>query len=64
MPRNYPRSYFFYFQILNTLRLVDSYIGQLMNKLYEENMHNCVNIIIVADHGTLFFSHTDALNAV
>lgn len=38
-------------QILNTLRLVDSYIGQLMNKLYEENMHNCVNIIIVADHG-------------
>ncbi|KAK3577563.1 hypothetical protein CHS0354_026532, partial [Potamilus streckersoni] len=33
------------------LERVDEAIGQLMDGLYERKLHNCVNIIIIADHG-------------
>lgn len=30
---------------------MDNIIGQLMNGLKQMNLHRCVNIIIVGDHG-------------
>ena len=30
---------------------VDEAIGRLMEGLYHKDLHNCANIIIVADHG-------------
>ncbi|XP_052388672.1 ectonucleotide pyrophosphatase/phosphodiesterase family member 2 isoform X2 [Carassius gibelio] len=35
----------------NTLRKIDNIIGQLMNGLKQMNLHRCVNIILVGDHG-------------
>uniref|UniRef100_A0AAQ4P6Z3 SMB domain-containing protein n=1 Tax=Gasterosteus aculeatus aculeatus TaxID=481459 RepID=A0AAQ4P6Z3_GASAC len=35
----------------NPLREIDNIIGQLMNGLKQMNLHRCVNIIIVGDHG-------------
>ncbi|XP_057684361.1 ectonucleotide pyrophosphatase/phosphodiesterase family member 2-like isoform X2 [Corythoichthys intestinalis] len=35
----------------NTLRQIDGIIGQLMNGLKQMNLHRCVNVIIVGDHG-------------
>ena len=33
------------------LNSVDEAIGRLMEGLYHKDLHNCANIIIVADHG-------------
>ncbi|KAJ8305988.1 hypothetical protein KUTeg_016533 [Tegillarca granosa] len=33
------------------LQVVDGLIGQLMDSLYHKDLHNCVNIIVLADHG-------------
>ncbi|XP_063755101.1 ectonucleotide pyrophosphatase/phosphodiesterase family member 2-like isoform X1 [Eleginops maclovinus] len=35
----------------NPLREIDSIIGQLMNGLKQMNLHRCVNVIVVGDHG-------------
>ncbi|XP_046875784.1 ectonucleotide pyrophosphatase/phosphodiesterase family member 2 isoform X2 [Hypomesus transpacificus] len=35
----------------NPLREIDNIIGQLMNGLKQMDLHRCVNIIIVGDHG-------------
>uniref|UniRef100_A0A3B4AHA2 ENPP1-3/EXOG-like endonuclease/phosphodiesterase domain-containing protein n=1 Tax=Periophthalmus magnuspinnatus TaxID=409849 RepID=A0A3B4AHA2_9GOBI len=35
----------------NPLREIDNVIGQLMNGLKQMNLHRCVNVIIVGDHG-------------
>uniref|UniRef100_A0A3Q3A258 Ectonucleotide pyrophosphatase/phosphodiesterase 2 n=1 Tax=Kryptolebias marmoratus TaxID=37003 RepID=A0A3Q3A258_KRYMA len=35
----------------NPLREIDNIIGQLMNGLKQMNLHRCVNVIIVGDHG-------------
>ncbi|XP_077446710.1 autotaxin-like isoform X2 [Stigmatopora argus] len=35
----------------NTLRQIDGIIGQLMNGLKQMNLHRCVNVIVVGDHG-------------
>uniref|UniRef100_A0A674DAB8 Ectonucleotide pyrophosphatase/phosphodiesterase 2 n=1 Tax=Salmo trutta TaxID=8032 RepID=A0A674DAB8_SALTR len=35
----------------NPLREIDNVIGQLMNGLKQMNLHRCVNIIVVGDHG-------------
>uniref|UniRef100_A0A1A7YYN6 Ectonucleotide pyrophosphatase/phosphodiesterase 2 n=2 Tax=Iconisemion striatum TaxID=60296 RepID=A0A1A7YYN6_9TELE len=35
----------------NTLTDLDNVIGQLMNGLKQMNLHRCVNVIIVGDHG-------------
>ncbi|TRY56571.1 hypothetical protein DNTS_008401 [Danionella cerebrum] len=35
----------------NTLRKIDNIIGQLMNGLKQMNLHRCVNLILVGDHG-------------
>uniref|UniRef100_A0AAR2JZW7 SMB domain-containing protein n=1 Tax=Pygocentrus nattereri TaxID=42514 RepID=A0AAR2JZW7_PYGNA len=35
----------------NPLREIDNIIGQLMNGLKQMNLHRCVNIILVGDHG-------------
>uniref|UniRef100_A0A7N6ALU5 SMB domain-containing protein n=1 Tax=Anabas testudineus TaxID=64144 RepID=A0A7N6ALU5_ANATE len=35
----------------NPLKEMDNIIGQLMNGLKQMNLHRCVNIIIVGDHG-------------
>ncbi|XP_030644785.1 venom phosphodiesterase 1 [Chanos chanos] len=37
--------------LIAALQGVDKIIGQLMNGLKQLNLHQCVNIIIVADHG-------------
>ena len=38
-------------QLDNPLREIDNIIGQLMNGLKQMNLHRCVNVIIVGDHG-------------
>ncbi|XP_053302364.1 LOW QUALITY PROTEIN: ectonucleotide pyrophosphatase/phosphodiesterase family member 2 [Pleuronectes platessa] len=35
----------------NPLRELDNIIGQLMNGLKQMNLHRCVNVIVVGDHG-------------
>ncbi|XP_076027638.1 autotaxin-like isoform X2 [Genypterus blacodes] len=35
----------------NPLREIDHIIGQLMNGLKQMNLHRCVNVIVVGDHG-------------
>ncbi|XP_065139630.1 venom phosphodiesterase CdcPDE [Paramisgurnus dabryanus] len=37
--------------LIAALQAVDRVIGQLMNGLKQLNLHQCVNIIIIADHG-------------
>uniref|UniRef100_A0A6Q2YWD4 SMB domain-containing protein n=1 Tax=Esox lucius TaxID=8010 RepID=A0A6Q2YWD4_ESOLU len=37
--------------LIEALIGVDKIIGQLMNGLKQLNLHNCINIIIIADHG-------------
>lgn len=41
------------FQVIEALQGVDRVIGQLMNGLKQIGLHRCLNIVIVADHGTL-----------
>ena len=43
-------------QVNGQLQTVDKLINMLMTSLYENNLHNCVNMIIVADHGMGLFS--------
>lgn len=38
-------------KIGQALTRVDEAVGRLMEGLYKRNMHNCANIIIIADHG-------------
>uniref|UniRef100_A0A672NWB1 Ectonucleotide pyrophosphatase/phosphodiesterase 2 n=1 Tax=Sinocyclocheilus grahami TaxID=75366 RepID=A0A672NWB1_SINGR len=38
-------------QLDNTLRKIDNIIGHLMNGLKQMNLHRCVNVILVGDHG-------------
>uniref|UniRef100_A0A8C4ILS6 SMB domain-containing protein n=1 Tax=Dicentrarchus labrax TaxID=13489 RepID=A0A8C4ILS6_DICLA len=35
----------------NPLREIDNIIGQLMNGLKQMNLHRCINVIVVGDHG-------------
>ncbi|KAI4876707.1 hypothetical protein NFI96_017986, partial [Prochilodus magdalenae] len=37
--------------LISAIQGVDKVIGQLMNGLKQLNLHECVNIIVVADHG-------------
>ncbi|XP_029450262.1 ectonucleotide pyrophosphatase/phosphodiesterase family member 3 isoform X4 [Rhinatrema bivittatum] len=37
--------------VIQALQLADRTIGMLMDGLKQRNLHNCVNLIIVADHG-------------
>ncbi|XP_078069850.1 ectonucleotide pyrophosphatase/phosphodiesterase family member 3 [Mustelus asterias] len=37
--------------VIEALQSVDKIIGMLMDGLKQKNLHNCVNLIIVADHG-------------
>lgn len=39
-------------QLDNPLREIDNIIGQLMNGLKQMNLHRCINVIVVGDHGT------------
>uniref|UniRef100_A0A8C8DWC7 Ectonucleotide pyrophosphatase/phosphodiesterase 2 n=1 Tax=Oryzias sinensis TaxID=183150 RepID=A0A8C8DWC7_9TELE len=38
-------------QLDNPLREIDNIIGQMMNGLKQMNLHRCVNVILVGDHG-------------
>lgn len=38
-------------QVIEALQGVDVIMGQLMNGLKQLNLHKCVNILLVADHG-------------
>lgn len=38
-------------QVIEAIQGVDKIIGQLMNGLKQIGLHQCLNIIIVADHG-------------
>ncbi|CAO2628241.1 Ectonucleotide pyrophosphatase/phosphodiesterase family member 3 [Lemmus lemmus] len=37
--------------VIKALQLVDNAFGMLMEGLKQRNLHNCVNIILLADHG-------------
>ncbi|XP_007669807.2 ectonucleotide pyrophosphatase/phosphodiesterase family member 3 [Ornithorhynchus anatinus] len=37
--------------VIKSLEVVDQTLGMLMDGLKQRNLHNCVNIIILADHG-------------
>lgn len=38
-------------QVSNELIVIDSFINYLMTKLFQNDLLNCVDIIMVADHG-------------
>ncbi|XP_018517219.1 ectonucleotide pyrophosphatase/phosphodiesterase family member 1 [Lates calcarifer] len=38
-------------QVVSALQGVDRTLGMLMDGLIERNLHNCVNLIIISDHG-------------
>ncbi|ROK64913.1 Ectonucleotide pyrophosphatase/phosphodiesterase family member 2, partial [Anabarilius grahami] len=38
-------------QLDNTLKKIDNIVGQLMNGLKQMNLHRCVNVMLVGDHG-------------
>ncbi|GAB1294989.1 Ectonucleotide pyrophosphatase/phosphodiesterase family member 3 [Apodemus speciosus] len=38
-------------EVIKGLQLVDNAFGMLMEGLKQRNLHNCVNIIVLADHG-------------
>lgn len=41
--------------MIKALQLVDDAFGMLMEGLKQRNLHNCVNIILLADHGMVVF---------
>lgn len=41
----------FCFQVDAQVKLVDTTLGQLMDGLYQHNLHHCVNLMVVSDHG-------------
>ena len=45
---------FIILQVNGQLQTVDELIDILMTNLYEMNMQNCINIIIIADHGNIY----------
>lgn len=51
-------------QLDNTLREIDNIIGQLMNGLKQMNLHRCINVIVVGDHGTSACLQADGLRVV
>ncbi|VDI60927.1 ectonucleotide pyrophosphatase/phosphodiesterase family member 1/3 [Mytilus galloprovincialis] len=49
-------------ELLNgQLETVDDMLGRLMNTLYQEGLHDCVNLIVIADHG---MQHVSCSNMV
>uniref|UniRef100_A0A8C7WQ93 Ectonucleotide pyrophosphatase/phosphodiesterase 1 n=1 Tax=Oryzias sinensis TaxID=183150 RepID=A0A8C7WQ93_9TELE len=38
-------------EVIDALKHVDDMVGELMDGLMERNLHHCVNIIIISDHG-------------
>lgn len=38
-------------QVILALERVDKVVGLLMDGLKQMNLHNCVNIILISDHG-------------
>lgn len=38
-------------KVIDALKNVDDMVGELMDGLTERNLHHCVNIIIISDHG-------------
>lgn len=38
-------------QVILALERVDKVVGLLMDGLKQMNLHNCINIILVSDHG-------------
>ena len=46
--------YIILIQIGAALQKVDDAIAKLMEGLYEKNLHNCVNLVVVSDHGMYF----------
>lgn len=41
------------FQVISALKKVDNIMGMMMDGLKQRGLHNCVNIIIVSDHGEI-----------
>lgn len=48
---SFSECFFCFFQIITALQGVDRILGQLMNGLKQIDLHRCLNIIVVADHG-------------
>jgi len=38
----------------SALEKVDNTLAELMESLYDKNLHNCVNLVIIADHGIIY----------
>ena len=40
-------------QVDAEVRRVDGMLGELMDGLYQHDLHHCVNLILLSDHGLL-----------
>lgn len=40
--------------VSDQLKNVDDMLSRLMDSLYHKGLHNCVNIVVIADHGRAF----------
>lgn len=38
-------------EVSDQLKNVDDMLSRLMDTLYHKGLHNCVNIVVIADHG-------------
>lgn len=43
-------------QVIKALQAADQALGMLMDGLKQRNLHKCVNLIVVADHGNVYIS--------
>jgi len=43
-------------QVIKALEVADEALGMLMDGLKQRNLHKCVNLIVLADHGNVYSS--------
>lgn len=43
-------------QVIKALQAADKAVGMLMDGLKQRNLHKCVNLIVLADHGNVYTS--------
>lgn len=50
------RCNWFISQVIKALQAADQALGMLMDGLKQRNLHKCVNLIVLADHGNVYTS--------
>lgn len=50
------RCNWFISQVIKALQAADKAVGMLMDGLKQRNLHKCVNLIVLADHGNVYIS--------